>query len=110
MQMRNMVRHSRLKKRDKWGNRIAMVGVTLVVLSLAVVVNLKGAALKAKDLEYQIREESLQKQMEEESQRKTELKEREIYVQTKQYIEEVAKEKLGLVSPDEILLKPIEVQ
>ena len=52
MQMRNMVRHSRLKKRDKWGNRIAIVGVTLVVLSLAVVVNLKGAALKAKDLEY----------------------------------------------------------
>ena len=105
MQMRNMVRHSRLKKRDKWGNRIAIVGVTLVVLSLAVVVN-----LKAKDLEYQIREESLKKQMEEESQRKTELEEREIYVQTKQYIEEVAKEKLGLVSPGEILLKPIEVQ
>ena len=48
--------------------------------------------------------------MEEESQRKTELEEREIYVQTKQYIEEVAKEKLGLVSPGEILLKPIEVQ
>lgn len=99
-----------MKKRDKWGNRMALMGITVVVLSLAVVVNLKSASLKAKDLEYQIREENLQKQMEEESQRKAELKEREIYVQTKQYIEEVAKEKLGLVSPDEILLKPIETQ
>ena len=29
-----------------------------------------------------------------------------VYVQTKQYIEEIAKQKLGLVNPDEILLKP----
>lgn len=44
----------------------------------------------------------------EEEQRTKELEERKIYVQTKQYIEEVAKEKLGLVMPDEILLKPSE--
>ena len=31
--------------------------------------------------------------------------ERRVYVQTKQYIEEVAM-KLGLVKPDEVLLKP----
>ena len=36
------------------------------------------------------------------------LEEREIYVQSKQYIEEVAKEKLGLVKKDEILFKPDE--
>ena len=108
--MRNLVRRSRLKKRDKWGNRMALTGVTVVVLSLAVVINLKNASLKGKDLEYQIREENLQEQIAEEKQRKAELEERKIYVQTKQYIEEVAKEKLGLVNPDEILLKPIEAQ
>ena len=42
----------------------------------------------------------------EEEERKEELEERKIYVQTKQYIEEVAKEKLGLVKQEEILLKP----
>lgn len=105
-----MVRRSRLKKRDKWGNRIALVGVTLVVASLAVVVNLKSASLKEKDLAYQVREESLLAQKAEEEKRKAELEERKVYVQTKQYIEEVAKEKLGLVNPDEILLKPIEGQ
>ena len=34
------------------------------------------------------------------------LREYRVYVQTKQYIEKVAKEKLGLVNRNEILLKP----
>ena len=45
-------------------------------------------------------------QVENEQKRAAELEERRVYVQTKQYIEEVAKQKLGLVKPDEILLKP----
>ncbi|MDO5417802.1 MAG: septum formation initiator family protein [Lachnospiraceae bacterium] len=99
-------RQSRMRKRDRWGNRMALIGITVVVLSLAVVVNLKGASLKEKDLEYQVKEENILAQKAEEEMRKEELEERKIYVQTKQYIEEVAKEKLGLVNPDEILLKP----
>ena len=97
-----------MHRRDKWGNRMTLIGITVVVLSLAVVVNLKSASLKAKDLEDQSREEKLQAQKDEEEQRTKDLEERKIYVQTKQYIEEVAKEKLGLVMPDEILLKPSE--
>ena len=62
---------------------MALIGITFVVFSLAVIVTVKGASLKDKELE-----------------------EYRIYVQTKQYIEEVAKQKLGLVNPDEILLKP----
>lgn len=37
--------------------------------------------------------------------RAAELEEYRVYVQTKQYIEKVAKEKLGLVNKDEILFK-----
>lgn len=106
MQMKNRTRRSREKKRDKWGNRMALIGITVVVLSLAVVIGLKSKSLKEKDLAYQIREENLLAQKAEEEERKEELEERKIYVQTKQYIEEVAKEKLGLVKQDEILLKP----
>ncbi len=68
---------------------MALIGITFVVFSLAVIVTVKGASLKDKELE-----------------RSKELEEYRIYVQTKQYIEEVAKQKLGLVNPDEILLKP----
>ena len=95
-----------MQRRDKWGNRMALIGITVVVLSLAVVVNLKGATLRERDLEYQVKVENLEQQLKEEERRKSELEERKIYVQTKQYIEEVAKQKLGLVNPDEILLKP----
>ena len=52
------------------------------------------------------REENLTAQRDKELERSKELEEYRIYVQTKQYIEEVAKQKLGLVNPDEILLKP----
>ena len=48
----------------------------------------------------------LARQVQDEENRTRELEEYKIYVQTKQYAEEVAKEKLGLVNPDEILLKP----
>ena len=85
---------------------MAIMGITLVVASLAVVVNLKSTSMRKKELEYQIREETLEKQRAEEENRARELEEYRVYVQTKQYIEEIAKQKLGLVNPDEILLKP----
>lgn len=97
---------SRRKRKDKWGNRMALVGITFVVFSLAIIVTVKGAGLKEKDREYQIRLENLQAQVEKEEARAGELEEYRKYVQTKKYIEEVAKQKLGLVNPDEILLKP----
>ena len=78
------------------------------MISLAVVVNLRGAALRQKDLSYQIKEENLNRMLAEEQERAKRLEEQRIYVQTKEYIEKVAKEKLGLVNPDEILLKPIQ--
>lgn len=100
-------RRSKKKKTDRWGNRMTIIGITLVVFSLGIVVNVKSASMKKRDLEYQEKEVLLQRQYDEEVTRAEELKEYEVYVQTKQYIEEVAKQKLGLVKPDEILLKPI---
>ena len=48
----------------------------------------------------------LEEQVREEEERTKKLEEYKVYVKTKQFAEEVAKEKLGLVNPDEILLKP----
>lgn len=101
-------RRYKRKKKDKLGNRMTLIGITFVVISMAVVVNLRGASLKDKDLEYKIKEENLQARVEQEENRAEQLEEERIYVQTKQYIEKVAKEKLGLVNPDEVLLKPVE--
>ena len=104
-QMKSYGKSRRIKK-DKWANRMAIMGITLVVMCLAVAINIKGADLKQSDLDYQIREENLARQVTEAEKRTGELQEYKIYVKTKQYAEEVAKERLGLVKPDEILLKP----
>ena len=92
---------SKRVKREKWANRMAVLGVTMVVLCLAVAVNAKGSTLKKSDLDYQQKEKQLEEQV-----RTKKLEEYKVYVKTKQFAEEVAKEKLGLVNPDEILLKP----
>lgn len=107
--MVRVTKRSRAQKKDKWGNRMALIGITLVVLSLAVVVEIKGGSLKSVDQEYAIRLENLYAERAEEEERAVELEEERKHVQTKEYIKEVAKEKLGLVDPDEILLKPANV-
>ena len=97
---------SKRARRGKWENRMAILGITMVVISLAVAVNAKGASLRQTELDYQQKEEELTRKVQDEENRTKELEEYKVYVQTKQYAEEVAKEKLGLVNPDEILLKP----
>ena len=89
---------------------MALIGITAVVLSLAVVVNIGASSLREKDLEYQAREISLEKEEAKEDARTARLEEYGIYVQTKQYVEKIAKEKLGLVKKDEILFKAEESQ
>ena len=100
-------KNRRNKRKPKYGleNRMALIGITTVVLSLAVVVNIGASSLREKDLEYQAREQNLEKLEAKEDARTAQLEEYRVYVQTKQYVEKVAKEKLGLVKKDEILFK-----
>ena len=57
---------SKRVKREKWANRMAVLGVTMVVLCLAVAVNAKGSTLKKSDLDYQQKEKQLEEQVREE--------------------------------------------
>jgi len=100
-------RKSKRRRRERLGNRMALMGITFVVFSMAVVVGVRGSALQEKNLEYQAKEESLRLQLAQEEQRAVRLEEERIYVTMDAYIEKIAKEKLGLVNQDEILLKPV---
>jgi cell division protein DivIC len=73
---------------------------------LLVVVSLKSVELHAKNEQYIQKEAQLIKERDEQLARQDELVEYAKYVQTKQYIEDVAKDKLGLVYNDEIIFKP----
>ena len=61
--------------------------------------------LKAKNREYQAQETELKEQIQVEKDRSKEIKELDKYVGTDKYVEDVAKEKLGLVHNNEIIFK-----
>lgn len=97
-----MTRRAYRKKRQ---NRMGMLLVTAVVLTLLVAVSINSVSLREKQAEYAAREAVLLEQIEDETERQEELVEYEKYTKTKAYYEEIAKEKLGLVYPDEIVFK-----
>lgn len=86
-------------------NKLAMSLVTVAVFMLLVVVSIGSIELKQKQEEYLKRQTQLEEQIAAEEQRTLDLAELRKYTQTKAYIEEVAKEKLGLVHSDEIVFK-----
>ncbi|MCF2554738.1 septum formation initiator family protein [Faecalicatena contorta] len=83
----------------------SMLAVSFVLVLLLVVVSANSITLRAKDKAYQAQEAELERQIEEEKERSSEIDELEKYVGTDEYIEEVAKEKLGLVNENEIIFK-----
>ena len=68
-------RKPKRRKRDRQGNRMALIGIVFVIFSMALVVNARSSSLRAKDLEYQVREENLRAQVEEEKKRAEDLEE-----------------------------------
>jgi len=77
----------------------------IVVLMLVVVVTVRSNDLKQKQAFYAEKEAVLEQQIEEEKARSEEIEEYRKYTQTKKYVEEVAKDKLGLVYDGEIIFK-----
>ncbi|MDT3845107.1 MAG: septum formation initiator family protein [Bacillota bacterium] len=96
------------RRREALNNRAALMAITGVVFSLAVAVEVKGTQLRAIERDLLAQEQTLTMQLNDEKNRAQDLEEERVYVQTKEYIEKVAKEKLGLVNPGETLLKPSE--
>ena len=79
--------------------------VTFVVLILLAVLLFKGHELKEKRQEYEQKEAALQAQIEEEHERTRKLTDYEKYTKTDKFVEEIAKEKLGLLYENEILFR-----
>ncbi len=98
-----MARRAAYRKRRQ--NKFGMFLVSIVVIMLMVVVAVKSRELEEKKATYQQREAELLEQIAAEEQRAEEIAEYEKYTQTKKYIEDIAKEKLGLVYEGEIVFK-----
>ena len=100
-----MARGRRVAYRKKHQNRFSMFLVSLVVLMLLIMVQVGSIELQNK-IDVKAEEAALlDAQIEAERQRAVEIEQFGKEVQTKGYIENIAREKLGLVYEDEILFK-----
>lgn len=86
-------------------HRLSILLISCVIVVLGITLSVASISLHKKNQNYKIQEAELMKQLEEEELRAEEIDELEEYVGTDEYIEDVAKEKLGLVYPNEILFE-----
>lgn len=100
--MRN--RRRRLRKGMR-AHRQSVFAIIAVLILLIAVVSVNAMTLRAKEKSYQEQQVELAQQIEEEKARAKEIDELEKYVSTDEYVEEVAKDKLGLVHENEIIFK-----
>lgn len=91
--------------RKKNQNRFSMFLVTLVVVMLLIAVSIKSIEMKQNLEEKKSESAQLTELIQEQEDRALELEEYRKYVQTDKYAVEVAREKLGLVFEEEIVLK-----
>ena len=93
-------------KRQKRSNAIAMFAAIAVVFLLSIVIWNGKQSLVQKDNLYASKGQELAQKIEEQEARSLSLEEYKKYIQTKKYVEQIAKEKFGLVYPNEIVFKP----
>lgn len=94
--------------RRKYKNKTGLGIIAFVVLILFGIIAYSGIRLEADNQTGELHIEKLESQITGEEERAAEIKRQEAYVQTRKYVEETARERLGLVYEDEILLKPEE--
>ena len=90
------------RKKRKGSNR-GVTSICFIVLILLVILSVQSQGLKEKLKVYAAQQEELQQKIDSET---DEIKKLEEYKNTTEYVEEIAKDKLGLVYKDEIIFKP----
>ena len=93
------------RQRRKNENRTGRICITCIVLVFAVVMSLQIIKIYQKGQEYQAKQQELEVQLAEEQQRQEDLQDYEAYTKSQQYVEDIAKSKLGLLYKNEIVFK-----
>ena len=101
-----MVANSRKRNpafRRKTHNKMGMILIAIAVIVMTIIVGYSVYNMKIELNENKARIESLNKELDSEEKRKVEIAEYQEYIETDEFVEEVAREKLGLVHDDEIV-------
>ena len=92
-------------KRVRKNNRRGMMGIAAVVLLLLVVLQVQSQKLIRKNDAYRIQKTELEQEIQDEKVRAGEIKDLQKYIDSDEYIEKIARDKLGLVYEDEVIFK-----
>lgn len=92
-------------RRKRRARRTGLMLIAVMVLIISGIVTYKRQGLDKIDSKAEARVEELKEDIADEKEEAEKIQELKAYVQTKKYIEEVAREKLGLVYEDEIIFK-----
>ena len=97
-----------MRRADYWTRQKKRLEVRLILFALVTLISVAAFGtinLNEKRASYERRRQELEDQSAEEERRTLEIEELKKYMETKKFVEEIAKERLGLVYEDEILFK-----
>ena len=100
--MKDVVQTKRRKGKRKNGLKI----IAVAVLVLFGVITYSSIELQQEKRALEKKKSELEAQLQTEQERSVELEEQRAYMQTVRYIEEIARKVLGLVYPEETILRP----
>ena len=100
--MREVARNTRRKSKRKNGLKI----IAVAVLVLFGVITYSSIGLQQEKRALEKKKSELEAALQTEQERSVELEDQRAYMQTVRYIEEIARKVLGLVYPEETILRP----
>lgn len=86
-------------------NRYGKIFIVICSFLFVIIMSAQITRVYKRDVECDVQLNSLNEQLRCEEERQSYLQEYEKYVQSEQYIEDIAKSKLGLVYPNEIIFR-----
>lgn len=95
----------KMKQKKKKQNRTGKICVSCVVVVLTLIMSVQIVHLYGVNEGYKQEEKTKKEQLQAEKDRAEELKQKEAYVGSEQYIIDTAKSRLGMTYPDEIVFK-----
>ncbi|MFR4351611.1 MAG: septum formation initiator family protein [Roseburia sp.] len=93
------------KRRRKNSMRAGKLCISMILVAFVAVMSVQIVRVYQKDQQYARKQEELELLLKEETARQQDLEEYEAYTKSQQYVEDIAKSKLGLAYDNEIIFK-----
>ncbi|MCD7717657.1 MAG: septum formation initiator family protein [Lachnospiraceae bacterium] len=93
------------KKQLSTGNRLGMYAIAAIIAVLLTVLLVQSRSLRTENAAYAAQVDDLQQQLQDEEVRAEEIDELSEYLNSDEYVEKLAREKLGLVYEDDVIYR-----